>query len=326
MPSLPATPDCRGPMSTMPGRFRCCRRCAPQSAGWRYRSPVSRAVRDDQRGSAGSRRRARPGPRDTVRARRPGRRRGGDHHQPRRSRRRCRPGPRVLLRRSRGGRGRRGGLTGIVCAGVDGVLTARRTRVRTPRARRRRIRAAVGGALGRRCAWRHRAGIGSDIDDPRGLVEQLLESARQHRLPDHAPSRALRVLENAAHVDAIIAVSAGLSSIADSGSLRGQSCRAGAVGTQSSSEARSPATRCDRLPPWCVRRGWPRSTRSCTRPGPTNRRLAQRNAADEHAAPSMLARQPGTGSGPLREQESDRSGVRRSNPRPAGRIAGRRWA
>jgi hypothetical protein len=54
-------------------------------------------------------------------------------------------------------------------------------------------------------------GAASEVDDPRGLVEQLLESARQHRLPDHAPTRALRVLENAAHVDAIIAVSAGLS-------------------------------------------------------------------------------------------------------------------
>jgi hypothetical protein len=54
-------------------------------------------------------------------------------------------------------------------------------------------------------------GAASDVDDPRGLVEQLLESARQHRIPEHAPSRALRVLENAAHVDAIIAVSAGLS-------------------------------------------------------------------------------------------------------------------
>lgn len=62
----------------------------------------------------------------------------------------------------------------------------------------------------------------SDVDDPRGLVEQLLESARQHRIPDHAPTRALRVLENAAHVDAIIAVSAGLAGI----------------GTQSSSQAR----------------------------------------------------------------------------------------
>ena len=59
-------------------------------------------------------------------------------------------------------------------------------------------------------------GLGSpgvDIDDPRGLVEQLLESARQHQVPEPAPSRALRVLENAAHVDAIIAVSAGLTRI-----------------------------------------------------------------------------------------------------------------
>jgi hypothetical protein len=50
----------------------------------------------------------------------------------------------------------------------------------------------------------------ADIDDPRGLVEQVLESGRQHRLPDHAPMRARRVLENAAHVDAIITVSSGL--------------------------------------------------------------------------------------------------------------------
>jgi hypothetical protein len=61
----------------------------------------------------------------------------------------------------------------------------------------------------------------ADVDDPRGLVEQLLESTRQHRVPDHAPNRALRVLENAAHVDAIIAVSAGLEP----------------AGTQSSSQA-----------------------------------------------------------------------------------------
>jgi hypothetical protein len=59
-------------------------------------------------------------------------------------------------------------------------------------------------------------GLGSTgvtVDDPRGLVEQLLESARQHQIPGHAPSRALRVLENAAHVDAIITVSAGLTPI-----------------------------------------------------------------------------------------------------------------
>jgi hypothetical protein len=66
----------------------------------------------------------------------------------------------------------------------------------------------------------------SDIADPRGLVEQLLESSRQHRIPEHAPSRAVRVLENAAHVDAIIAVSAGLSRLP------------GPAGPQSSSEVR----------------------------------------------------------------------------------------
>lgn len=53
-------------------------------------------------------------------------------------------------------------------------------------------------------------GAASDVEDPRGLVEQLLESTRQHRIPVHAPSRAVRVLENAAHVDAIITVSAGM--------------------------------------------------------------------------------------------------------------------
>jgi hypothetical protein len=49
-----------------------------------------------------------------------------------------------------------------------------------------------------------------DVADPRGLVEQILESGRLHRAPDHTPARALRVLENAAHVDAIITVSSGL--------------------------------------------------------------------------------------------------------------------
>ena len=80
----------------------------------------------------------------------------------------------------------------------------------------------------------------SDVDDPRGLVEQLLESARQHRVPDHAPSRALRVLENAAHVDAIIAVSAGLSRLSDSPDRFAARIVTGLepIGTQSSSEAR----------------------------------------------------------------------------------------
>jgi hypothetical protein len=51
---------------------------------------------------------------------------------------------------------------------------------------------------------------GSDVADPRGLVEQVLESGRGHQVPDHAPSRAVRVLENAAHIDAIITVSSAL--------------------------------------------------------------------------------------------------------------------
>ena len=51
---------------------------------------------------------------------------------------------------------------------------------------------------------------GGDVADPRRMVEQVLESTQAHRIPDHAPTRAVRVLENAAHVDAIITVSAGL--------------------------------------------------------------------------------------------------------------------
>lgn len=51
---------------------------------------------------------------------------------------------------------------------------------------------------------------GTEVADPRGLVERVLESGRGHRAPDHAPSRAVRVLENAAHIDAIITVGSGL--------------------------------------------------------------------------------------------------------------------
>ncbi|MGV0792294.1 hypothetical protein [Mycolicibacterium sp. XJ1819] len=51
---------------------------------------------------------------------------------------------------------------------------------------------------------------GTDVEDPRGLVEQVLHAERRHRVPGHAPTRALRVLENAAHVDAIITVGSGL--------------------------------------------------------------------------------------------------------------------
>jgi hypothetical protein len=79
------------------------------------------------------------------------------------------------------------------------------------------------GAIGLGCT-------GADVADPRALVAQLLESSRQHRVPDHAPSRALRVLENAAHVDAIITVSAGLSRL-------GGPTAPQPIGAQSASEA-----------------------------------------------------------------------------------------
>ncbi|BBY97192.1 hypothetical protein [Mycolicibacterium fallax] len=57
-------------------------------------------------------------------------------------------------------------------------------------------------------------GAGVDIEDPRALVEQLLEAGGDHTAPDHAPARALRVLESAAQVDAIVTVGAGLTPIA----------------------------------------------------------------------------------------------------------------
>lgn len=59
-------------------------------------------------------------------------------------------------------------------------------------------------------------------EDPRALVDELLQATNQHGIPEHAPTRAVRVLSTAAHVDAILAVSSGLAPI----------------GTQSASEAR----------------------------------------------------------------------------------------
>lgn len=44
-------------------------------------------------------------------------------------------------------------------------------------------------------------------EDPRTLVEEVLQANRHHRIPDHAPDRAVRVLNTAAHVDAIVTVS-----------------------------------------------------------------------------------------------------------------------
>lgn len=132
-------------------------------------------------------------------------------------------------------------------------------------------------------------GLGSsDVANPRGLVEQLLESSRQHRVPDHAPSRALRVLENAAHVDAIIAVSAGLSRLP--------------IGTQSLSDAQR-AT--DALRPLtAVVRSADVRGHGDPALGLAGLTLATQ-CGGRHGWPLMLDRQPGTGSGPL-----TRAGIR----------------
>lgn len=50
-------------------------------------------------------------------------------------------------------------------------------------------------------------------EDPRTLVEEVLQANCHHRIPDHAPGRAIRVLSTAAHIDAIIVVSSGLAPI-----------------------------------------------------------------------------------------------------------------
>ena len=52
--------------------------------------------------------------------------------------------------------------------------------------------------------------VGDAGVNPRLLIEQLSEASRAHRIPNHAPMRAVRVLENAARVDAIITVCHGL--------------------------------------------------------------------------------------------------------------------
>jgi hypothetical protein len=49
--------------------------------------------------------------------------------------------------------------------------------------------------------------------DPRALVEEVLQAYSHHRIPDHAPDRAIRVLNTAAHIDAIITVSSGVAPI-----------------------------------------------------------------------------------------------------------------
>lgn len=55
--------------------------------------------------------------------------------------------------------------------------------------------------------------LSAAAEDPRSLVEELLQANSHHRIPDHAPRRALRVLSTAAHVDAIVTVSEGVTPI-----------------------------------------------------------------------------------------------------------------
>ena len=181
-----------------------------------------------------------------------------------------------------------------------------------------RIRVAFGGAVGGRGAGRDAVGRSGGVDDPRGLVEQVLESSRHHRAPrsrsDPGPSGA----GERRHVDAIIAVSqfAGLMPI----------------GTQSASEAQIAN---DALRPlasrWCARRGSPRSPRY-HRPGfgPVGRPAAAAAALATHVGvqnrPLTLDPQPGTGSAPTtlagsrarRAASSSRSLRERANRR-AGR-------
>lgn len=66
------------------------------------------------------------------------------------------------------------------------------------------------------------ASLGTTDTDPRQLVAQLLESSRRHQLPDHAPVRAVRVLQSAAHVDAIITVSSDVTAAAAHSALHAQ--------------------------------------------------------------------------------------------------------
>ncbi len=84
------------------------------------------------------------------------------------------------------------------------------------------LRSAVRSAADALARLRAEA-TGTELDDPRRLIEQSVESTLAHRAPDHAPDRAIRVLENAARVDAIITVSADLMPAATQSSSDAQS-------------------------------------------------------------------------------------------------------
>lgn len=64
--------------------------------------------------------------------------------------------------------------------------------------------------------------ISAGGDDPRALVEEILHANRHHRIPEHAPDRAVRVLSTAAHVDAIITVSSDVAPISTQSASEGR--------------------------------------------------------------------------------------------------------
>ena len=119
----------------------------------------------DLRRTARSRRCPRAPSGHPVRTRR-GDRRRGDHRRRRPGIARGRPRARFRIRRRRALRRHR--RCRVVRPELDGVFTARSTDRRTPRPRRGRVRAAVGGAVGGRCARCYpRRGRRVDVDDPR---------------------------------------------------------------------------------------------------------------------------------------------------------------
>ena len=71
------------------------------------------------------------------------------------------------------------------------------------------LRSAVGRPPTRWAPSRAEAG-GLDVADPRRLVEQVMESSGSTGRPTMPRHGRLRVLENAAHIDAIVTVSSGL--------------------------------------------------------------------------------------------------------------------
>ena len=193
MPSPPATPDCLGPTSTTPGTvslLQTLRAAAGRDSSAGPRRVVARTINvvlpvpGDVRGLAAGTQFER----DALAASEaviitnpddPGH---------------CgRPGPRVRLRRSRGGTSTPS-IAGLSRRAhvMDGVLTARRTGVRPPRAGRCRIHAAVSGAFGGRRTGRHRPGIRRDRHRRSARTRRAITGI--HRAtPDSRPCAVTRI-------------------------------------------------------------------------------------------------------------------------------------